>query len=252
MDFSQCCAIVGSASFDAGHFLREYDAGAFACVVAADGGFASLEAVGVMPDVALGDFDSLGYEPDAPVVERHPVMKDETDLELALMWAHRRGFPSTAVYGALGGRLDQTMATLQTLVHFARAGMCVAAVGEGYVVAVLSSGKAGSLAPANMVSNEAQEEGHVDTTAAPSPCASLDLPGGLEGIVSVCAMGGDARVTERGLLYEVEGFMLACDSSRGVSNEFTGRAAHIEVAEGDALVFLPALSLCALSDKNPV
>ena len=212
MDFSQCCAIVGSASFDAEHFLREYDAGAFACVVAADGGFASLEAVGVMPDVALGDFDSLGYVPNAPRVERHPVMKDATDLELALEWALR----------------------------------------EGYVVAVLSSGKAGSLAPANMVSNEAQEEGHVDTTAAPSPCASLDLPGGLEGIVSVCAMGGDARVTERGLLYEVEGFMLACDSSRGVSNEFTGRAAHIEVAEGDALVFLPALSLCALSDKNSV
>lgn len=252
MDFSQCCAIVGSASFDAEHFLREYDAGAFACVVAADGGFASLESVGVMPDVALGDFDSLGYVPNAPRVERHPVMKDATDLELALEWALREGYASTAVYGALGGRLDQTMATVQTLVHFARRGMHVAAVGEGYVVAVLSSGGSRTLACVGSAAHGAEVEGCFDSIVDSLPGASLNLPGGLEGIVSVCAMGGDARVTERGLLYEVEDFMLACDSSRGVSNEFTGRAAYIEVAEGDVLVFLPALPLCALNGKNPV
>lgn len=224
MDFLNCCAIVGSASFDAGHFLHEYEAGSFACVVAADGGFASLEAAGIAPDVALGDFDSLGYVPQAPRVERHPVMKDATDLELALEWAQCEGYASAAVYGALGGRLDQTMATLQTLVHFARRGLQVAAVGEGYAIVVLSSAGANAKETAD----------------------SLSISTGLSGIVSVCAMGGDARVTERGLLYEIENATLPFDSSLGVSNEFTGRAAHIEVLEGDVIVFLPAVSLNAL------
>lgn len=257
MDFSQCCAIVGSASFDAGHFLAERSAGRFSCVVAADGGFASLEAAGVAPNVALGDFDSLGYVPQAPRVERHPVMKDATDLELALEWARNEGHPSVAVYGALGGRLDQTMATLQTMVRFARLGMCVAAVGEGYVIAALSSGRkdgpgregvpaSGAATMGDAVAVEAAERAAAALVDAAFPCSALNLPPGLEGFVSVCAMGGDARVTEQGLLYEVEDVTLPCDSSLGVSNEFTGSPVRIGVFEGDVLVFLPAIPLDAI------
>ena len=265
MFFSDCCAIVGSASFDAEHYLREREAGLFACTVAADGGFASLERAGVAPDVALGDFDSLGYVPEAPRVERHPVMKDATDLELALEWAHHEGFRSAAVYGALGGRLDQTMATLQTLVHFARRGMHVAAIGEGYVVVALSSrqnkAKESSGTTCSVGRSDAPDSGLSETQRAGAACRKscggasaianegsplvikLDIPAGIEGVVSVCAMGGDARVTERGLLYEVENVVLPCDSSLGVSNELTGRAACIEVLEGDVIVFLPAMPL---------
>lgn len=268
MFFSDCCAIVGSASFDAEHYLRERQAGLFACTVAADGGFASLERAGVAPDVALGDFDSLGYVPEAPRVERHPVMKDATDLELALEWAHHEGFRSAAVYGALGGRLDQTMATLQTLVHFARYGMHVAAIGEGYAVVALSSrqnkAKESSGTTRSVGRGDTPDSGLSETQRAGAACrkscggasaianegsplvAKLDMPAGAEGVVSVCAMGGDARVTERGLLYEVENVVLPCDSSLGVSNELTGRAACIEVLEGDVIVFLPAMPLDAL------
>ncbi len=230
MDFSRCCAIVGSASFDAGHFLAEQTAGRFACVVAADGGFASLAEAGVAPDVALGDFDSLGYVPDVPRVERHPVMKDASDLELALEWAYAQGYRSAAVYGALGGRLDHTMATQQVLVQFARRGMCVAAVGDGFVVVALSA----------RASRGAGAEGE-------APCASLDMPARPEGTLSVFAMGGDAQgVTERGLLYEIEGATLPCDCSLGLSNEFVGAPSHIEATEGDLLVFLPACPFSSL------
>lgn len=269
MFFSDCCAIVGSASFDAEHYLREREAGLFACTVAADGGFASLERAGVAPDVALGDFDSLGYVPEAPRVERHPVMKDATDLELALEWAHHEGFRSAAVYGALGGRLDQTMATLQTLVHFARCGMHVAAIGEGYAVVALSSrqNKAressdatrsvgrGDALDAGLASEKQEVEAACRKSCGDASAIAnegsplvvkLDLPAGIEGVVSVCAVGGDARVTERGLLYEVENVVLPCDSSLGVSNELTGRAACIEVLEGDVIVFLPAMPLDSL------
>ena len=61
------CALVGAGPFNADCFRARFEAGAFACVVAVDGGFASLEAVGCAPDVAMGDFDSLGYVPQAAV-----------------------------------------------------------------------------------------------------------------------------------------------------------------------------------------
>ena len=262
MEFSRCCAVVGSASFDAEHFLTERVAGRFACVLAVDGGFAHLESIGVAPDVALGDFDSLGYIPDAPCVERHPVMKDATDLELALDWLWRKGYKSAVVYGALGGRLDQTMATQQTLMHFARCGMEVAAVGEGYAIIALSSRREGQAFVRQQSELDADTLKSFDSpklkhdlsplnhriSKTYSYTASLTIAAGIEGIISVCAMGGDAKgVTEQGLLYEIQNATLPCDSSFGVSNEFTGSAAYIEVADGDVLVFMPAVALSLLA-----
>ena len=40
--------------------------------------------------------------------------------------------------------------------------------------------------------------------------------------------------------------MLPCDSSLGVSNEFTGSPVRIGVLEGDVVVFLPAIPLDAI------
>ena len=40
-----------------------YESDAFDHIIAVDGGLRSLEEVGVKPNVALGDFDSLGYVP---------------------------------------------------------------------------------------------------------------------------------------------------------------------------------------------
>lgn len=84
-------------------------------VIAADGGYRSLKARGIEPDFVMGDFDSLGYRPDHPNVETHPVMKDDTDLGLAVRWALAHGHRRFVIAGALGGRLDQTIASLQTL-----------------------------------------------------------------------------------------------------------------------------------------
>lgn len=222
MDCSRCCAVVGSASFDGCHFLREYESGRFSCVVAADGGYESLREIGVVPDIAVGDFDSLGYVPVDTRVERHPVMKDASDLELAFEHARRAGLSSAVAYGALGGRLDQTMATLQVLLRYARLGMGAIAVGEGSVVVALAS--------------------------KPSGVALLRMSSSLAGTLSVFAMGGDARgVSERGLLYGLEDATLPCDSSLGLSNEFVGEQSCVEVVDGSLLVFLPSCSLAALA-----
>ena len=80
MDLENICYIVGAASLDGVRLSpRPGD-----YVIAADGGYRTRKARGIEPDFVMGDFDSLGYRPDHPNVETHPVMKDDTDLGLAV------------------------------------------------------------------------------------------------------------------------------------------------------------------------
>ncbi len=85
-------------------------------VVAADSGVRHAEVLGVTPDLIVGDFDSAtetDLQPYAGVQRRtHPVRKDALDLELALTEATTRGATELLIVGALGGRLDQTLAAL--------------------------------------------------------------------------------------------------------------------------------------------
>ena len=83
INLENICYIVGAASLDGVRLSPR--AGDY--VIAADGGYRSLKARGIEPDFVMGDFDSLGYRPDHPNVETHPVMKDDTDLGLAVRWA---------------------------------------------------------------------------------------------------------------------------------------------------------------------
>jgi len=96
--------------------------GGVSLVVAADGGWDKAEAVGLRPDLLVGDADSL---PEAlfttlaaqgVAVERSPADKDESDAELALLAAIRRGAVHVSILGALGGkRFDHSLANVGLL-----------------------------------------------------------------------------------------------------------------------------------------
>lgn len=87
-----------------------------ALVVAADSGVRHARSLGVTPDLIVGDFDSATQADLEPYLdvprEVHPARKDSLDLELALDTAQRRGGADFLIVGALGGRLDQTLAAL--------------------------------------------------------------------------------------------------------------------------------------------
>lgn len=69
-------ALVGASDFNAAHFAAHWKEGAFDAVIAVDGGFASLAAVDCAPDLAMGDFDSLGYVPEGMSVKAFSPEKD--------------------------------------------------------------------------------------------------------------------------------------------------------------------------------
>jgi thiamine pyrophosphokinase len=91
-------------------------------VVAADGGALKATALGLPPHVVVGDADSLSatdverLRADGVDVLVHPSDKDESDTELALREAIRRGAMDIVVVGAFGGtRLEHTIANLLLL-----------------------------------------------------------------------------------------------------------------------------------------
>ena len=83
--------------------------------IAADSGIEAARALGVVPDVWVGDFDSSdagAYGGAYAGVERitFPARKDKTDFALACEYAAARGCRNAIVVGGLDGRLDHTLA----------------------------------------------------------------------------------------------------------------------------------------------
>lgn len=90
-------------------------------LIAADGGANHLFKMGILPEVVIGDLDSIDedtlFELTSADVEikQFSEDKDETDLELALRYAVELRPSAILIVGALGGRLDQTLGNLSIL-----------------------------------------------------------------------------------------------------------------------------------------
>ena len=195
------CIIFCAAEFD--RLLRPI--GGEDHVIAADGGLAHTQKLGITPTEILGDFDSLGFIPEGANV--FPVEKDDTDAMLAVRRGLALGYREFLLYGSLDGpRLDHTVANFQTLQYLADRGSYGYLVGKDQLVTVVKNGK-------------------------------IAFPAGCTGTVSVFCMGADADgVTLTGLYYPLTGGTLTAGFPLGVSNHFTGEIAEISVEKGSLLV----------------
>jgi thiamine pyrophosphokinase len=94
--------------------------------IAADGGMAHADPLGVKAELWVGDFDSSSAELERRYshVERHsfPAAKDMTDSDLAAQAAIARGATSLLLVGALGGQTDHAFAHLALAIRLTRAG----------------------------------------------------------------------------------------------------------------------------------
>lgn len=85
-------------------------------VIAADAGLRTAKSFGVVPTVAVGDFDTLGGLPEGEFeVVRLPAEKNVTDTQYAISLALERGATELTLVGSLGGRLDHTLSLLGEL-----------------------------------------------------------------------------------------------------------------------------------------
>jgi thiamine pyrophosphokinase len=84
--------------------------------IAADSGYQNAIKLGVTPDIAVGDFDSLSVSlsPDVEKLQV-PTEKDFTDSQLAVDIAQKKGADEMVLIGGLDGRLDHTLSNLAIL-----------------------------------------------------------------------------------------------------------------------------------------
>ncbi len=88
-------------------------------IICADGGYVLCKEAGIAPDAFIGDFDSMEEQAlDCLDSIRVPVEKDDTDTLLCVKHGLDLGYREFLILGGIGGRLDHTIANLQTL-HFA-------------------------------------------------------------------------------------------------------------------------------------
>lgn len=91
------------------------------CIVGVDSGTDAALSLNLSPTFVIGDMDSISpyvlatIEAQHIEIIRHPPEKDETDLELALMEVVQRGAKWIRILGAIGNRLDQTIANIYLL-----------------------------------------------------------------------------------------------------------------------------------------
>lgn len=97
-------------------------------VICADGGYSYAKAENIRPRMIIGDFDSIDADsieedlkrsgPDnSSRIVRVAAEKDDTDTMICLKYGIDQGFQEFFVLGGLGGRLDHTVANLQTMAY---------------------------------------------------------------------------------------------------------------------------------------
>ena len=89
---------------------------AFDMVLGTDGGARHAKTLDVRVDAIIGDMDSLHdtetqNKINAELIS-YPAEKDETDLELALLYAKDKGAEKIVMVGAIGGRMDMTISNI--------------------------------------------------------------------------------------------------------------------------------------------
>jgi len=121
---------------------REYIDGAD-LVIAADGGGMVLFRLEALPDIVIGDMDSIGkgelesFQKGGVEIITRPRDKDYTDTELAFDLAIDRGSDEIIILGALGARMDHALANLSLLVKGADKGIKTTVIDERQELLIL-------------------------------------------------------------------------------------------------------------------
>ncbi|MDO9546363.1 MAG: thiamine diphosphokinase [Pelolinea sp.] len=179
-------------------------------IVSADGGLRFIRALNLIPMLLIGDLDSVSGE-DIQFIKdnnveiiKFPADKDQTDLELALKELVSRGFDNILVIGALGGRIDQTLANIGLIQLFTDQDITIEFDdGQDHVFLIEDRQRIGGKA------------------------------GDIVSLIPICKTVNG--VTTVGLKYPLGNENLFPEKTRGISNEMTGDAAEITITSGRLL-----------------
>lgn len=188
-------------------------------LIGVDGGTNIAVAAGRVPDVVIGDLDSINAEnlskcrDNNTIIKKYPKEKNETDLELAMEYAEfclqSKGKPEDEIvlYAAGGKRLDHLLGNIALMLGWAQKNRTIRMVDKNYQAWVMLPGT-------KVICGSKGQE------------------------LSLIALSEEARITSKGLYYELDELTLLQISPRGISNVFENEQAEIILHQGIILVVL--------------
>lgn len=195
------CYIVGALN-EAFHPFKYDDSD---LIIACDKGYSILKCSNYRIDLIVGDFDSLGYVPKENNVLVLPKEKDVTDLHQCIEEGIKKGYSSFEIFGAIGGRFDHSIASIQD---------CYKYKIKGYNIKLYSSTQV-----IDFLFNEKKEVFKE------------------KGYISVFSLSDVSKgVRIKNLKYELDNYELKNTFPLGVSNEFINKKASIEVDDGCLII----------------
>lgn len=184
-------------------------------LIAVDGGGKYLDDLGLMPDIALGDFDSIPpkiieeYQKKGTECILFPTDKDYIDMVLGIKEAHKRGYDQILILGGFGGkRADMFLANLLAISRCDD--RCDIVMKNEYSEArVLSAAK------------------------------KIEIKGEIGDFVSLIPISEEVETEDSfGLKYPLKGLVFHLGETRGVSNELTEKKASLTIKSGKAVIVL--------------
>jgi thiamine pyrophosphokinase len=212
MNMSQIVNIISGGSLGAQSFFQEKIARMEnRLIICCDGGARHFQYLGIKPDVIIGDMDSIdpallaSYSTQGIKIIKYPANKDFTDTELALDYALSLKPEAIFIWGALGGRIDHTLANVFLLCKGREKGIRTYLVDE--------YGEAFVLDKETSFSNEIGKT------------------------VSLLALSPEVTgINLTGFLYPLKEGTLIIGDSRCISNIITDACAGISVRQGKLLI----------------
>ena len=204
--------VISDGALDDPRFLYETIKGVDnPVIICADGAARKLKACDIVPDCIVGDMDSVDeatlqyFESKGSEIIRYSGDKDETDTQLALERAFEVHPDEIRILGALGGRIDHTLANISLLVMCVKKGIDAKIVDKDCELFVIDR-----------------------------PC-TID---GREGdTVSLLPVSSDVRgITLEGFRYPLSEAVMEIGAPYGISNLLNGEQGDISLESGYLLV----------------
>lgn len=203
--------VIGNGVIEDYNIVREYFDNAY--VIACDGGLHHCRKMVIVPDIVVGDFDSVSDEDKSFFCERgvekiiYPRKKDFTDMEIGINLAIEKGSDEIYILGGLGGRFDHSLANLHILVNPIVRGIKACLVDENNIITLVKD--------------------------------NLDIRGEVGQNVSLLPLTTEVKgVTTNNLEYPLDNSTMRIGSSLGVSNVMTADTASVSVKEGYLIVIM--------------
>ena len=182
-------------------------------ILAADGGTNHCIKAGILPDLIIGDLDSISdstlrisKENNIPI-EKFPVKKDSTDTELSIDYLIKKGYKEISLIGVIGSRMDHSLGNILLLNK------------------LNDSGVKGKIMDDNNTIYLVDDE--------------LELPREGDSYLSIVPITNTGiNVSLKGFEYELEFRDVEFASTFCISNKIIEEKARITIHEGKALVFI--------------